>query len=70
MSTEVHGDEDLLEFLGDYSDFIINLTHTELTKMVSGYGRGTTNRRNTCRNITRRSPSTNMGNYPSVELGC
>ena len=33
-STEVDGDEDLLEFLGDfnsfYNDFIINSTHTEL----------------------------------------
>ena len=38
--------------------------------MASGYGRGTANRRNICRNISRRSPSTNMGNYPAVELGC
>ena len=38
--------------------------------MVSGYGRGTANRRNTLRNISKQSPSTNMGNYPAVELWC
>ena len=34
------------------------------------YGSGTANWRNTRRNISRRSPSTNMGYYPAVELGC
>ena len=40
-----------------------------ITQMVSEYGRGTANQRNTRINISRRSPSTNMGNYPVVELG-
>ena len=38
--------------------------------MVSGYGHGTANRRNTRRNISRRSRSPNMGYYPAVELRC